>query len=188
MNNQESITTSLKTIIEMLNDRGIEIDLQPDVIHGILSSNINKNIFEVILNNIKIIYYLNAKFKWSEIKKVFEINEKYDLYMLIVRDKISSNNIKSINALNIPIQIFDIKELQYNITKHVLVPKHVLVKDMTEIQQILEKYSLKTKFQLPIILKTDPVARYYNLKNGDIVKIVRNSPSSGEYVVYRCCL
>jgi DNA-directed RNA polymerase subunit H (RpoH/RPB5) len=26
------------------------------------------------------------------------------------------------------------------------------------------------------------------LKNGDIVKITRNSPTSGEYVIYRCCI
>ena len=42
--------------------------------------------------------------------------------------------------------------------------------------------------QLPLILKSDPMSRYLGLKNGDIIKITRNSQSSGEYIVYRCCM
>lgn len=191
MNNQEVITNSIKTIIEMLNDRGIKMDIQTDAINDIISSNNNRITFEVILNKIKIIYYLNMKFKWSEMKKVFDNEDpdnKYDLYFLIIKDKISQSNMKLINALNLNIQIFDIKELQFNITKHILVPKHELIKDEEVVKSLLEQYSLKTKYQMPIILKTDPVAKYYNLKNGDVVKITRHSPSAGEYIIYRCCL
>jgi DNA-directed RNA polymerase subunit H (RpoH/RPB5) len=190
MNNQEDITNSLKTILDMLNDRNIQIKLDSNAISDILSSNINKILFEVVLDDIKLIYYLNSKFKWSELKKTFENedNQDYKLIILIIRDKISQSNMKIINALNLNIQIFDIKELQFNITKHVLVPKHELITDPIEIKNILEEYSIKTKFQLPIILKNDPVAKYYNLVNGDIVKITRFSQSSGEYIGYRCCL
>ena len=57
-----------------------------------------------------------------------------------------------------------------------------------DIQEILDTFSLKNKNQLPLILKTDPMGRYLGLCTGDVVKISRNSPSSGEYYVYRCCL
>jgi DNA-directed RNA polymerase I, II, and III subunit RPABC1 len=150
----------------------------------------NKTGFSIDINNIKLIYYLASKFKWSELKKFFEdlSNQENTLYILIVADKISQNNMKSIAAMNLNMQIFNIKELQFNITKHVLVPKHEIVHDQEEIKRILENYCLKNKFQLPIILKTDPVSRYFGLKNGDIVKITRYSPTSGEYIVYRCCM
>jgi DNA-directed RNA polymerase I, II, and III subunit RPABC1 len=52
----------------------------------------------------------------------------------------------------------------------------------------MEKFMIKSKFQLPIILKTDAMAKYLGLKNGDIIKITRVSPTAGEYVVYRCCV
>lgn len=189
MNNHEAINNSLTTIIEMLKDRNITINVSIDSLNSVISSNVNKTTFEVIIDNIKLIYYLNNKFKWSELKKIFENEvEQAKQYILIIKDKISQSNQRLINELNLNIQIFDIADLQFNITKHVLVPKHELINDENEIKDILDRYSLKTKFQLPTILKTDPIAKYYNLKNGDIVKITRHSPSSGEYIVYRCCL
>ena len=34
-------------------------------------------------------------------------------------------------------------------------------------------------------MKSDPVARYFGLKVGDIVKIIRRSDSAGMYATYR---
>ena len=189
MNNKYIILNSFKTIVEMLKDRKIDHIINTESIVEQLKRNAGKIGFEVRINKINIVYYLSQKFKLTELRKV--IGDSMDqelLYIFIVNDKISASNMKSMNALNINMQIFNIRELQFNITKHVLVPKHELVTNSEEIEDIMKTYSLKSKSQLPLILKSDPVSRYFGLRTGDIVKITRVSPSSGEYYIYRCCI
>lgn len=186
MNSREYIGQSLKTIIEMLNDRKYQTGITPEGVFDLIGN--NPNYFEFTIDRIKVVYYLPSKFKWVDLKKSFEDEEPYSLYILVVKEKLTQNNIKFINSMKLGIQIFEIKELQFNISKHKLIPKHELISDQNEVNDIIQKYNVKTKFQLPIILKTDPMAKYLNLKNGDIIKIVRVSPTAGEYISYRCCL
>lgn len=189
MNNYELVSKSFTTLLEMLDDRGVDYSgVNKSLIYEIVKNNANKQGFDLLINDIKVIYYLSNKFKWSEMKKYFDEENVYKLYIVIVADKVSQSNLKQIQALKLNVQIFHIKELQFNITKHMLVPKHELIEDPIVIKNILDSYNLKSKFQLPLILKSDPMSRYLGLKNGDIVKITRNSPTSGEYIVYRCCM
>ena len=78
---------------------------------------------------------------------------------------------------------FQLDELQFNITKHVLEPEfHVLTK--AEKDELFQEYSV-TKAQLPRMLRVDPIARYYGLKDDDIIRITRKSMTAGKYVFYR---
>ena len=81
------------------------------------------------------------------------------------------------------LEFFHTKELIINITKHELVPKHEVV-EKSEINKILERYKVKLS-QLPKILLKDPVAKYYGLRRGEVVKIIRKSETAGLYVTYR---
>ena len=70
-----------------------------------------------------------------------------------------------------------------DVSKHILVPKHVKLSEK-EKNDLLVKYDISIK-QLPKILKTDPAIQGLNAKPGDIIKILRKSPTAGEALFYR---
>jgi len=70
------------------------------------------------------------------------------------------------------LDIFFLKELQYNVTKHHLVPLHEIVVDTKNMYaKIMDTYGVKTLTQLPLILTSDPVIRFIGGRDGDIIKI-----------------
>ena len=70
-----------------------------------------------------------------------------------------------------------------DVRKHALVPKHEKLSEK-EKEEVLKRYnSAFTDF--PRILKRDAALQGIAVKYGDLIKIVRKSPTAGETVFYR---
>lgn len=144
---------------------------------------------------IRVVYTLHPKFRIADIKRVLTTSglatagqqQQEEVVILVSLDKPSSTHLRNLKTTFPRIQVFQLSELLYNVTKHELVPKHEVINE-AEVARLLAKFNLKTKQQLPHILNVDPVARYLALRPGQVVKITRPSPSAGEYICYRCCI
>ena len=84
------------------------------------------------------------------------------------------------------IHIYHLNSLSVDITNHVKVPKHVAIRNKHNIDSILEKCNCRID-QLPIILRTDEMAKRLRLAPGDICEITRVTESAGDVVYYRVC-
>jgi DNA-directed RNA polymerase subunit H (RpoH/RPB5) len=84
------------------------------------------------------------------------------------------------------VHIFFIDTLYRNIMSHDLVPTHLPIRDKDEINKILNDTN-SLIHQLPVILRTDPIAKIIRLYPGNICKIIRKSEKSGESIYYRVC-
>jgi DNA-directed RNA polymerase I, II, and III subunit RPABC1 len=201
MTSIDIVYKTMQTIKEMLKDRNINIEnienFELNEIKTLFkidesSSKLNATAMIAILDvneNFRIIFCL-SKFKFTDIKK-YLIEEKINHVLVITKDKLTNTNYKSFEQEeynNIEYEYFIFNELMFNISKHVLVPKHEIIIDNQEVIDIMTEYKIKNKAQFPLISKDDPMSRYLNAKSGNLIRITRNSPTSGMYIVYRYCV
>ena len=73
--------------------------------------------------------------------------------------------------------------MAFQIQDHLLVPKHIKATEK-ETEEILKEYTI-SKNQLPKILKKDPAIKEMDIRVGDIIKIIRKSPTAGKSTFYR---
>jgi DNA-directed RNA polymerase subunit H (RpoH/RPB5) len=127
--------------------------------------------------------------KITTIRKVEDIEdflENYKTYYkFIIVLQISPKVYKQLIEYD-NIEIFYDKDFYINIIDHIFVPKHIML-SLEEQENIKNEYGFK-KNEIGKIKYSDPIARYYNLKIGEIICIQRPSISSGISIYYRICI
>jgi len=207
MDETQFLFNSWKTSLELAEDRGYVVndnynDITIKEFKYMLSNRTTKDSnIDIICNGhrdepnkvLYIKYILALKIKPSSIKEVYEEikeknqdNKNIDL-ILILKSKPNNSILKlQKDKQYLNIQIYWCKQLQFNVTKHELVPLHKCLSE-DEGKNILTRYSLTTKNQLPVLLKDDIISKYYNFKSGDVIEITQTKTSqNSEYRFYRC--
>jgi len=75
------------------------------------------------------------------------------------------------------------KKSKFKVDKHTLTPKHLKIGEK-EKAQIFEKYHVSSK-EMPKMLRTDSAIKELDAKPGEVIKIIRKSPTAGESIFYR---
>jgi DNA-directed RNA polymerase subunit H len=110
------------------------------------------------------------------------VEEKgYDHAILLALNKYTHYAKREAKAAGI--ETFSIKFPFFNLFKHYLVPVHDFATEK-EVQDLEERYSI-FKHQLPKISSDDPAVQLLGAKVGDVLKIIRKSPTAGEFIVFR---
>ncbi|CAK7336548.1 unnamed protein product [Dovyalis caffra] len=190
---------SRRTVLEMLKDRGFDVadsDLtrsvtefrsvfgnSPDVDSLRFCVSLRSNPLKKTL----VIFLGTDEIKIANIRAVYgQILNKESLHglILILQSKMNHFAKKELEKFPFKVEVFQITDLLVNITKHVLQPKlDILTADQK--QQVLNKYKLEDK-QLPRVLESDAIVRYYGLQKGQVVKIAYSDGVFGPLVTYRC--
>ena len=186
---------ALLTVSSMLKKRRLDIiDVSND------EEKISSVIEPKFLQDTDLIFWENSKQKYIFVKFIMDNSIKptniRDLLnnlahseilnvIIIVKKKPNNTILKLIKDYShIQLEFFWIYELQKDITEHKYVPKHILLTP-EEVAVMKQNYNIKSNYEIPVMLKSDPVSKFYGFKKGDICKIIRKSYSVGESIYYR---
>jgi DNA-directed RNA polymerases I, II, and III subunit RPABC1 len=169
------------TVNEMLFDRGFNT-IVTDTVDRIVASTVNGR-------RVLVYFVYDPKVSVKKMKNMREMLDddptKYNVLILVYKTTITSFAKQfiatDVNDLNV--QVFSENELSFNVTKHELVPKHDVLSP-EEKATVVSRYKTGTR-HFPLMLSTDPVARYYGALPGTMMRITRDSPTAGKYTLYR---
>jgi len=144
-------------------------------------------------------YYLTAKqIRPSNLDDVIEdlysienVLTKKDNLIIVTEDEPNDTITAKMKYLydhdGVFVVIHNINRLQYDITRHRLVPKCVILSD-AEVEAMMAKFNVKTLKQLPEISRFDPLALALSVRPGQVCEFMRESATAMHYKYYRVCI
>ena len=204
------IYKSRKNILELMEKQGYNINDYSNFSITEVNSMKQNNQLDILLekneedpntkrkNKIYISYYLSKMIRPSNIQEMIddlfnleEVLTREDTLFIIIKDDMNDTIISELKQIwekdGIFIVIENIKRLQFNILNHSLVPEHTII-NTTEVEEMMKRYNINNKTDLPDISRFDPVARVIGLRPGNICKIIRPSKTAITTVYYRICI
>lgn len=168
-------------VLEMLTDREYSLtnEIKNEIIQVLNGSNYTTHYLPIDENQKKFLCVTSiSKFGVDETKLLIGKLERTNAkeLILILSETITSFASKMLIEYTASkackLWIFTEQQLRFNVTKHRLVPKH---KKLTKIEK--EKILTKNKLQIgqiPKLLNSDPIAKYYGFDTGDLIQIKRD--------------
>jgi len=180
-------TRVVKTVVEMLNDRGysnicINKEEKTDDINLVIycsDAKKDKIILVFILNVDKIKIDIARKLTNNRLKEYASFSQQCQPFLsklhliLIYMKAITPQALNTIKEIINVVELFKFSHLIFNITKHKLYMPHKLLNKEEE-KEIFNKYKITNKMNLPLLLNIDPVCKYFAYPIGSIIKITRN--------------
>ena len=112
-----------------------------------------------------------------------------DTLIIVTKQEVKTMN-QYLNQLFLQgrfIVLLSLDRLQFNILNHQYVPPHTIL-SKEELDEMMKKYNVGDKSQLPDISRYDPVALAIGMRPGDVCKIDRPSKSAIHSTYYRVCV
>jgi DNA-directed RNA polymerase subunit H (RpoH/RPB5) len=111
-----------------------------------------------------------------------------DTLIIVTKQEIKTMN-QFVNQLFLQgrfIVLLSLDRLQFNILNHQYVPSHTILSN-DEVGEMMKKYNVMEKSQLPDISRYDPVALAIGMRPGEVCSIDRPSKSAISSLYYRVC-
>ena len=120
-----------------------------------------------------------------------EILKKSDELIIVTKDRVNDSMRTLIEHIYIEsrrfINVCNLNDYLFNILKTDLVPPHRVMLEEEKQKMIKKYYITNPKLQFPEISRFDPPAQAIGAKPGDLVEIVRSSPTAVTTMYYRLC-
>ena len=135
------------------------------------------------LNNKVAIKFYNSKLNTLNDREIETFFASYPGYhrIIIVNDIATKAEKQVMSSQNI--EVFRIMEVIKDISKHHLVPKHILL-SKDEANTVMSEYKLNKK-DMGRIYIDDPMARYLYAQKDDVIQVIRENINSGYSTYYR---
>ena len=205
------IFNSRKIVLELMEKQGYNVNdysnfsinevnsmKQSNQLDMLLETSEEKVTSENPKKKIYIRYYLNSRPSAKNIREMIddlyiltETLKKSDTLFIIIKDEVNETLINEIKHIweseEIFIVIENIKRLQFNILKHVLVPAHNIL-TVSQVDDVMKRYNITDTIQFPDISRFDPVARAIGIRPGQVCHILRPSKTAVQSDYYRICI
>ncbi len=130
-------------------------------------------------DNLLIVFVNENKLSINTLKDIICLCEReaQTHLILVYRQSVTASAKKTLETINtVHVELFGLYELLYNPTKHELSSKHELA-DPDEAAEVKKLHGPN----LPWLLRSDKIVRWYSYKPGDLIRVTR--PSG--HVIYR---
>lgn len=147
----------------------------------------NNNVIDILRGdtlegNSYVVFFLDsAKLNIGNIKDCIKyLQQNSTKHCIIVYNNNITSSAKKVitNFVDTVFELFAVNDLQTNITKHYYVPKHTMLDSDEEV-----KFKKLMGTDIPVLLKSDKVCRFYNFPRGAIIMVNRLDGSVGYRIV-----